>query len=210
VRERDAHAWPEIYLEGLGWLPLDISPERSLAPAEDAPDQGLQQMLGEMARQGAGNPKDEQKAAARGDLQEALKKALKGMGLGMLLLAAVLLALLYAVKLYRRLVPFYCKDGSAPRVAYRAGLDRLADAGRIRAFGQTREEFASSLGGVCPSLAGLTAIHLDRALGRGRLGAGRAECLRLYLATARESTGAAPWWRRLLGFLDPTSWVRVK
>lgn len=210
VRERDAHAWPEIYLEGLGWIPLDISPEKSLAPAEDAPDQGLQQMLGEMARQGAGNPKDEQKASGRGDLQEALKKAMKGLGWGMLLILAALLALLYSVKLYRKLVPFYCGDRSAPRVSYRAGLDRLEEAGRRRAFGQTREEFAQTLAGVCPSWQELTAVHLDSALGRSSLRAGRAECLKLYLATSREASGAGPWWRRLLGLLDPTSWVRVK
>ncbi len=210
VRERDAHAWPEIYLDGLGWIPLDITPEKSLAPPADAPDQGLQQMLGEMARQGAGNPKDEQQPAARGDLQELLKNALKSAGRVLAFLFAAFLVILYSAKLYRRIVPYYCRRRSLPRLAYRGGLDCLADAGRWRPYGQTREEFAAAMAGVSPSFPALTARHLADALGVANAGTDPAECLRLYIETTREVTRTTPWWRRLVGIFNPFSWLLVK
>ena len=94
LRERDAHAWPEIYLDGLGWLPMDIAPERSLDPPDEGPDQGLQQMLGDMARQGAGRPPVEQEPAGHGNLQEALRAAARVAArvLAVLLAAALLAA----------------------------------------------------------------------------------------------------------------------
>lgn len=210
IRERDAHAWPEIYLEGLGWTPLDITPEKSLAPPEDAPDQGLQQMLGEMARQGAGNPRDEQEPVGRGDLQEFLRQLLRHAMAGLALLFLFALLALYGAKIYRRLAPYCCRRESLPRLAYRSSLDCLAEAGRLRSFGQTREGFAASLADLSPAFAALTARHLSFALGKGHPEKEAAECLALYAASAREVAQATPWWRRILGAIHPLAWVRVK
>jgi len=44
VRQKDAHAWAELYLEGLGWIPLEVTPTRGSAssdlrlPTYHAPD----------------------------------------------------------------------------------------------------------------------------------------------------------------------------
>jgi protein-glutamine gamma-glutamyltransferase len=209
IRGKDSHAWPEIYLDGLGWIPFDIAPEKSLAPPEEAPDQGLQQMLGEMVREGAGNPKDEHKAAARGDIQAAVRRLLRQLAAAMPFLAAALLVSLYFAKLYRRYVPFYCRPALLPRLAYRASLDCLADAGRLRGYGQTRESLARSVAPRCPSFLRLTEIHLGAALGEGNGNVEPQECLRLYRGAMRQIARMIPWWRRPLAAMHPYNWMRV-
>jgi transglutaminase-like putative cysteine protease/uncharacterized membrane protein YgcG len=210
IRAKNAHAWPEIHLDGIGWIPFDISPEKSLEPPEESTDQGLQQMLGEMVREGAGNPSDEHKAAAHGNLQEAVRRFLKGVLATLPYLLAALLALLYMIKVYRRLAPLYCQPASLPRLAYRASLDCLADVGYWRNYGQTREAFAGSLMPRCPSFLRLTEIHLDRALGLGYAGVQSQEGRQLYHGAAQEIKMLIPWWRRWLGALHPFLWMKVK
>jgi protein-glutamine gamma-glutamyltransferase len=210
IRAKNAHAWPEIHLDGIGWIPFDILPEKSLAPPEEAPDQGLQQMLGEMAREGAGNPSDEHKAAAHGNMQEAARRFLRGLLGALPYLLAALLAMLYLVKLYRRMIPLYCKPESVSRLAYRASLDCLADAGHLRNFGQTREAYAGSLMPKCPLFLRLTEVHLDGALGRGSGGIPAQESRHLYRGAAREIGRLIPWWRWWLGAAHPFLWLQVK
>ena len=45
-----AHAWPEVYVEGEGWMVADVYPERSLEPPFEPGDVELARLLGEMAR----------------------------------------------------------------------------------------------------------------------------------------------------------------
>ncbi len=37
IRSSEAHAWPEIWLEGLGWHPLDVSPQTNLDTSDPPP-----------------------------------------------------------------------------------------------------------------------------------------------------------------------------
>jgi transglutaminase-like putative cysteine protease len=210
IRAKNAHAWPEIHLDGIGWIPFDISPAKSLEPPVEAPDQGLQQMLGEMVREGAGNPRDEHKTAAHGNLQEAVRRFLKSFVATLPYVLAALLALLYIAKVYRRLAPFFCRLESLPRLAYRASLDCLADAGYWRNHGQTREAFAGSLMPRCPSFLRLTEIHLDRALGQGHAGVQLPKGRQLCRSAAQEINNLIPWWRRWLGAVHPFLWLKVK
>ncbi|WP_430296077.1 transglutaminase TgpA family protein [Sinomonas sp. B1-1] len=42
VDGRDAHAWPELYFEGLGWVPFEPTPSRGVTPAYSLTDSAAQ------------------------------------------------------------------------------------------------------------------------------------------------------------------------
>jgi len=209
IRDRDAHAWPEVYLDGIGWLPMDIAPERSLDPPDEGPDQGLQQMLGEMARRGRQPPLDGPQPVGGGNLQEALRAAARAAGIGLAALALLAIVALYAAKLWRRLAPAFCREARLPVVAYRAALDRLAEGGARRRFGQTREAFAAGDAAFSPAFGELTRLHLEAALGRPCAPLTRSAARRLGRRAAAEIAASVPRWRRWLGLADPTSWLWV-
>ena len=210
VRDLDAHAWPEIYLYGIGWLPMDIVPEKTLDPPDEGPDQGLQQMLGEMARRGRQPLPADHEPVGGGNLQEALRAAARALALGLAALALLALAALVAGKVWRRIAPWFCRVDRLPVVAYRTALDRLADGGVRRRFGQTREAFATGEAAFSPAFGELTRLHLEAALGRTRPALGRREALALGRRVAAELARRVRWWRRWLGLVDPLSWLWVR
>ena len=95
------------------------------------------------------------------------------------------------------------------RVCYRAVLDRLAGLGFARRFGETREEFAQRLSNWAPEFVDLTEAHLRRAIG-GIEPPGRAYWLDLQAAIGHKITVSFPVHRRILGLLDPSTWLRVR
>lgn len=201
IRGADAHAWPEIYLENLGWVVVDLTPEQQCDeenPQEADPD--LQRMLGEMMRQQRWQEEGDEEGRDRLTLAKILGR------IGRLL--GVLLALAYLVKLYRRLAPKISRR-QAHRTIFRAALDHLADVGLRRRYGESRERFAARLASAFPSLARLTDQHLGSSLGSSQVcPAGDFEQLRRQLAG--ELGERIPTWRRWLGALDPISWMWVR
>ena len=202
LRGANAHAWPEIYLEGYGWVTVDLTPEQSLDEALASPDQRLQSMLGEMMRKRTAAEQayyDER----RGWLSlTALRNAV-----AVLLAAACLIALL--VKIFRRLSPRLGGPSDQYRLAYRTAMDRLADVGVRRQAGESRERFATRAAVVAPSFRQVTAAHLAWALGSRRLTDPDALAA-LCEATRAEIGRAVPIWRRALGGANPFSWVWVR
>lgn len=204
----NSHAWPEIYLEGLGWVVVDVAPERALDPAPPEPDEALQQLLAELLRGETPLPADGSEAPR--PLTEVFRD-LRGL-VSNAAVALVLLVLLagYAVKAWRQLAPIVGGSGARPRLVYRAALDRLASAGVVRRPGESHEAFAERLARELPGLGTLTRVHAAAAFG-GRAGAPDLSALG---PAARELGGAlsrrVPLRRRLLGALDPFSWVRTR
>ena len=45
-----AHAWPEIFIDGVGWVTLEIFPENGDEPPREFVDQSLESLFGELAR----------------------------------------------------------------------------------------------------------------------------------------------------------------
>lgn len=205
VTGANSHAWPEFYVDGVGWVVNDVSPERSLDPPPPPPDPDLQRLLGDMARglkpmpQGAERPLEPILASARA-FRDAL---LRGLAVG--LLGA--LAMLYLVKVWRRVAPAFA-GAALPRVGYRAELDRLADVRLHRRVGETREAFAARVAAEVPSFSRLTERHLAAVFGSATVD--RAELRRLRAEVARELGASVSWWRRGLGALVPWSWLRSR
>ena len=166
-----------------------------------APDLDLQRLLGDIARPEQASPIEAEGPGWRFPGWRTLGAVL----LGLLLAWA---AAGYAVKLWRRLAPalFGGRDRRA-RLALRASLDRLAEAGLLRRHGETWESFATRAATVSPALQELVELHLGASLGRADAAPPRAReaARRVRLETAR-----APGWRRRLAVLAPWTWARVR
>lgn len=193
VRDDHAHSWPEVYLRDLGWVVLDISPSENLDPEPPPVDEAMVDALADMAREEV-DTGDRVDAAAWGS---TLLAALQTLGW---LLGVGLLGGHYVVKLWRRAAP-WVSDRSIAVAGYRAALDQLAELGLSRRHGESRERFAQRVGS--PSFAALTDLHVAAVFGGHAQPSSR---WRAALSALRgELSGRAPWYRRLLGLLDPSS-----
>lgn len=203
INDDRAHAWPEIYLEGHGWIVSDVYPQTILDPPPPPPDPELQRILGEMARgQQQDNPVARQ---IREELLTGVGRRARSTALILLAAFAAICAFGFAVKLWRRARPLWARLESWPRVAYRAELDRLAELSLRRAPGESPEAFAERVAASSPRFRELARVHVAHAFG-SRTALAHASELRA--AKRRSGLGRAfPAWRRLLGALHPFSWI---
>ena len=206
INNGDAHAWPELYLEGVGWIVLDISAHENLDPPSPPHDEDLQRLLGEMAREEPPDPEDELDEGG-----EASSITLESIGISLLWLflitLAVVLVVMYLIKAWRRIAPRLAANKAIDRVAFRLTLDRLAEIGMVRERGETREQFAERAAATAPSFERATTMILAARLGPPGVRFARADWLTLSAAIRREIKADTPWWRRLLGLLHPASFL---
>lgn len=204
-----AHAWPEVYLDGVGWVVTDVHPEKTLDPVPEAPDPDLQRLLGQLARgvrplpPDGGEPGRHWKEWLR-DVAGVMARSL-----GVVLLLALLL--LYLGKIWRRASPRLTRGMGLSRVAYRAELDRLSGLGVTRKRGESREAFARRIREQLPSFGPLTALHVA-----ARFGSEQAkqrpnpELEAIVQRLSGERRKAFGPWRRLWGVLSPWDWLKVR
>lgn len=201
IQAINGHAWPEIYLEGIGWTIVDPAPSRTLVDMSVDPQNNLQQLLGDMLRNEASF--DEFIAS---QTQRGFPVALVVRSVAAILLLALLAS--YAIKVYRLRAPYHAKADTQYRLSYRAALDMLSARGLRRRYGESREAFARRVGAMAPSFEQLTGHHLSVALGR-QPGVDGANWTALNQRVRQEIGQHTPWWRKLLAFIDPFSWLRT-
>ena len=189
-----AHAWPEIHLAGVGWVPFDIYPERSDEPPPRMVDQSLESLLGELARDDKTGGRSEEA------MRDPFRIPWTLLVFWLLVGFAATLALAYAVKIGR-----LAAAAAGPTRAYAATLDRFSDVGGARHRGETRERHAARLAALAPSMPRLTAVHLKLTLGAPTPEA-RAELLVLCRQVRVELADGVPALRRALGWLNPVGW----
>jgi hypothetical protein len=200
-----SHAWPEVFIDGFGWVVLDVYPERALDPPEQPMDADLQRLLGELARGASPIPLS---ATDLPKLKELARRFTFTAGAWLSGLIGAVLLFLYLVKAWRRVAPRFASASSLPRLLYRAELDRLGEVSVRRAPGESREAFASRLGDRLPAFQGLTAAHVAAAFGGQPPDT---ESLRGQAAGVRRDVRVGfPLWKRFLGFITPWSWLRSK
>ncbi len=200
-----SHAWPEVYVDGFGWVVFDVYPERALDPPAPPMDADLQRLLGELARGASPIPIS---ATDLPRLQELARDLTWRTGTWLLILLLISLAVLYLVKAWRRLVPAFASETSLSRVAYRAELDRIAELSIVRSPGESREAFARRVYDRVPSFEALTAAHVAAAFGGPP--ADRLSLRELAAGVRRDLLRGFPRWRRFLGLITPWSWLRSK
>lgn len=206
VTGANSHAWPEFYVEGVGWVIADVSPAQSLDPPPPPPDPDLQRLLGDMARGLRPMPQSEDRPLE--PLIQVARVFREWVVRIALWLSAVMLLLMYGIKAWRRTSPAFATAG-LPRVAYRAELDRLSEVALRRHFGETREAFARRAAARSPSFERLTERHLAaRFADKPVLDPGELHGLRR--AVAQEVRQSVSWWRRWLGVLTPWSWIQSR
>lgn len=202
IQNQDAHAWAELYLDGPGWVVMDVSPEQVDDEQMPQANQDLQRQLAELAR---GDKSAGKKTEPSDDKPW-------GRWLGMLFgpLGLGLIGLLYAIKLWRRLIWRLGAPDKLYRTCYRAALDQLADVGQARQYGETREAFARRMAQRVPALEKLTRHHSARAMGSARDQITDTAWAGLYAELSAQISRAWPLWRRALGWINPLSWLRVR
>lgn len=145
LRMSDRHAWAEVYVRDIGWVPFDTTPEQVESHAETPVDMKLLEELMGMIGPGEEilDPKNfEDEAGLKEEEQWQGKRV--GSYIAFLLILIALSAALLKLYLYnswkfashqvRRLEKFYF-----------ASLSRLRDVGYERRIGETRQEFQHRL-----------------------------------------------------------------
>jgi transglutaminase-like putative cysteine protease len=218
VTTKNAHAWPELYLDGMGWVPFEPTPGRAQPFQGDGGSAALlAQLRPATGRSRAGGDASSPAASIlldgsrardlgppKGDLPGG--PGLTGWLAGLPLVLGSTLLLAPLAKGLRRRARRAGRRGERVAAAWRESLDRLVEAGLAPRGGETPLEFAARAGrarpGTGPDLVRLAKLMNGSAYAPrppAPASAGHAWAAATQLVRALDA-GDPPWtrWRRRL------------
>ncbi len=204
LRMSDRHAWSEVYVTGIGWVPFDVQPEQVENHAETQVDaKMLEELMGILQPGEELLPheltKDEKGVEEDSEIWLPDRRAVLATG-ALLLLSFVLLKL--ALRHGWRLP---LSPRAKLRWAYISISSALCDIGVNRSEGETRLEFASRVRAAY--LEPLARLSVAEAYAPGStLSSDR---LRNVVATVGSPLGGLPVWRRGLAAINPASVIKL-
>lgn len=191
-----AHAWPEIHIDGVGWVTFDIYPQHSDEPPPSTVSQSLESLLGELAR-------DQVK---RGLSEEPVLPWYE-IGLGLVIFFGMLISFGYLISIARLVRIYVANDDQMGGFAYLATLDRLSGGGLRRAYGESREAYARRLSEHIPSLVPLASAHGAWALGSLENRSKQGQAVYEMAQRARSEFASNHRLRWMISWLNPFSWL---
>lgn len=208
----DRHAWPEVFVNGYGWVVVDVTPihaenEQSLIPDEKL----LEELMSKLdpAQELLTPPKPLETDAPKTNsiLEELFNRRVL-----LVLLSSLVIAWILLKTWFRFGYRFVRDEKRKVRLAYTAFATGMADLGFFRNPGETRQEFASRLY-QSHTISGtkITDIHERNTYSTRSLGLNTADlssALRECLASHRKHTHLRI--KRYLAFLSPMSIAKFK
>lgn len=158
VLANDAHSWPELYVEELGWIILDIAPQTVLDETGDGPDMEILDALEELAR---AEPDSQFRRAVN---WRALWTQYRGVLINGVTFVLMAIVLWLGIHKTRRRVTY--RRNPTPYWVYVSAIDALSEQGWTRRKGESPEQFANRIQSACPSFTPIVWAQVGHVFGQ--------------------------------------------
>lgn len=201
----DRHAWPEIYIQGHGWVVVDITPQQAENESVIIPDEKLLEDLMSSIDPAEIIAESEVELQASSETDSGLIHQFSAHYLGWIFAIGILLSalakgwLLYSYK-------FKANPSLRARMAYRAFAARLLDRGEAREIAETPYEYAKRLN----SEKHISFDQLRVLRERAKYAQNGFDCEtvdKALEAALASYSRANPAYKRALGFVNPRSLI---
>lgn len=207
----DRHAWPEVFIDGYGWVVFDVTPaqaenEQALIPDEKLLDELMNKL--DPAQELVTPPEDTKEEPDQQQIQGVIERVLDARVLIPLVLTILLLWT--TLKLWLRFGYLMVPGGpTRVRLAYLSFSSAMTDLGYARRYGETRREWAHRLKRTT-GVDGhdITVRNEQRAYGRAPSTAERGDLRKTLASTFRGLNTRLPIIRRFIAFFSPRSVFR--